>query len=251
MTTVPWKKAIVVGASSGIGEAIAEQLGKSGCHVALVARREAELKVVADRINERAGDAVATVHPNDVCDTALVAAVFREIVEEMGGLDVIFYASGYMPTIAPNEYDIEKDAQIIQVNAIGAVAWLNQAAHRFGQAKTGTIVGIGSVAGDRGRRGNPTYGAAKAFLETYLESLRNRLGSKGVNVVTIKPGPVATPMTAGLGKLPGMISAEEAATLIIAAAKDGVNVAYIPAKWKLIMTVIRAIPSPVFRYLKV
>lgn len=251
MITIPWNRAIVVGSSSGIGEEIASQLGAAGCRLALVARREAELKTVADRINAGAGDILASTYPHDVTDVDDVPALFKQIVSDLGGLDLIVYASGYMPKIGADEFSIEKDAAIIDVNVTGAVAWLNQAAHRFGQARTGTIVGIGSVAGDRGRRGSPVYGASKAFLDTYLEALRNRLAVKGVAVVTIKPGPVDTPMTQGLGKLPGIISADVAAAQIIQAAKDKVRVAYIPGKWKLIMGVIKAIPSPIFQHLKI
>jgi decaprenylphospho-beta-D-erythro-pentofuranosid-2-ulose 2-reductase len=240
-----------VGASSGIGEEIAEQLGRGGCHIALVARRQAELCVIADRINERAGSTLASVHAHDVADVAGIPGLFSTIVTEMGGLDIIFYTAGVMPRVEPTEYDSQKDALMIDVNVTGAVAWLNEAAHRFGQAKSGTIVGIGSVAGDRGRRGNPVYGASKAFLDTYLEALRNRLARLGVAVVTIKPGPVDTPMTKGLGKLPGMISVDYAATQIIAAARERVNVAYVPAQLKMIMGVIKAIPSPIFRYLNI
>ena len=251
MTPFPWSRAIVVGASSGIGEELANQLGAGGCRVALVARREAELASIADRINAAAGDKLATVYPHDVTDVDDVPVLFREIVGDLGGLDLIIYASGYMPKIASDEFSTEKDAVMIDVNITGAVAWLNQAAHRFGQARIGTIVGIGSVAGDRGRRGNPVYGATKAFLDTYLEALRNRLAVKGVSVVTIKPGPVDTPMTKGLGKLPGIITAPDAATQILAAAKNKTRVAYIPGKWKLIMGIIKMIPSPIFQFLNV
>ena len=106
------------------------------------------------------------------------------------------------------------------------------------------------MAGDRGRRGNPVYGATKAALNAYLESLRNRIERRGAFVVTVKPGPVDTPMTQGL-KMPGMISAEQAAAEILLAAKDKVRVAYVPGKWKPIMAVIRAIPAPIFKWLNI
>ncbi|MGO8671959.1 MAG: SDR family NAD(P)-dependent oxidoreductase [Capsulimonadaceae bacterium] len=251
MTNIRWKRAIIVGASSGIGEQIAMQLAAGGCQVALVARRGEELRRLAKQINARAERVAATCHPHDITCTSAVPALFQEIVAEMGGLDIIVHAAGIMPSVGPDEYDTAKDLDVVAVNVSGAIAWLNQAAHRFTCEGGGTIVGIGSVSGDRGRRGSPVYGASKAFLDTYLESLRNRLGRYGVSVVTIKPGPVATPMTAGLGKLPLMISAEEAATQIIAAAVDRAGTVYVPAKWKPIMGVIRAIPSPVFRMLKI
>ena len=89
-----------------------------------------------------------------------------------------------MPRVGPEEYDTEADAETIAANFTGAVAWLNEAAPRFAKAGAGTIVGISSVAGDRGRRGNPVYGATKAALNAYLESLRNRIEYKGAFVVT-------------------------------------------------------------------
>ena len=244
-----WKRAIIVGASSGIGEALARALGDDGCRVALVARREERLRALAQSLADgESGEPLVYVH--DVTDTDAVPALFETITGDLGGLDLIVYAAGVMPAVGPEEYDTRKDADTIAANFTGAVAWLNEAARRFEKAKAGTIVGISSVAGDRGRRGNPVYGATKAALNAYLESLRNRIERRGAFVVTIKPGPVDTPMTAGL-KVPGMISAEQAAAEILLAAKDKVRVAYVPAKWKPIMAVIRAIPAPIFKYLNI
>ncbi len=241
MTT--WKRAIVVGASSGMGEALARALAHDGSKVALVARRE-------DKLRALAGETDALFYVHDVTDTGSVPALFARITQDLGGLDLIIYAAGIMPQVGPAEYDTAKDAGTIAANFTGAVAWLNEAAPRFETAKHGTIVGISSVAGDRGRRGNPVYGATKAAFNAYLESLRNRIERKGAFVVTIKPGPVRTPMTAGLS-MPGMIEADQAAAEILAAAKDKVRVAYVPAKWKPIMGVIRAIPAPIFKYLNI
>jgi len=245
-----WKHAIIVGASSGIGEALARALIADGCRVALVARREDRLRALVQSLNADAGAVNALAYANDVTDTGTVPALFETITRDLGGLDLIIYAAGIMPAVGPEEYDTSKDAGIIAANFTGAVAWLNEAARRFEKAKTGTIVGISSVAGDRGRRGNPVYGATKAALNAYLESLRNRIERRGAFVVTIKPGPVDTPMTEGL-KVPGMISPERAAAEILLAAKDKVRVAYVPAKWKPIMAVIRAIPAPIFKHLNI
>lgn len=230
-----WKRAIVVGASSGIGQAVAQQLLEAGTQVACVSRR-----------GTCPPGGLAFAH--DVRDTEAVPALFAEMTQQLGGLDLIVYASGIMPKVAPDEYSTQKDADQIAVNLTGAIAWLNPAAARFAKARAGTIVGISSVAGDRGRRGNPVYGATKAALNAYLESLRNRIERTGAFVVTVKPGPVETPMTAGL-KMPGMIPADQAAREILAAAKSKVRIAYVPGKWRVIMTVIRAIPAPIFKYL--
>jgi decaprenylphospho-beta-D-erythro-pentofuranosid-2-ulose 2-reductase len=224
----PWRRAIVVGASSGIGEVIARRLVASGCQVALVSRNADRLAEIAEEINAGTGDApLARVYPHDVVCIHEVPALFSQITADLGGLDLIVYASGVMPALQADEYDIRKDVETIAVNFTGAVAWLNQAAPRFAQAKTGTIVGVSSVAADRGRRGYPVYGATKAAFDHYLEALRNRVGRRGVVVVAAKPGPVQTPMTRGRGKLKGIISADLCADLILAAARDKVEIAYI------------------------
>ncbi len=245
-----WKTAIIVGASSGIGEALARALVADGTKVALVARRLDKLQALASSLNGEASQLLALTYSHDVTQIASVAELFALITHDLGGLDLIIYAAGVMPRVEANEYDSAKDAEMIAANFTGAVAWLNEAARRFETAGTGTIVAISSVAGDRGRRGAPVYGATKAALNTYLESLRNRIERRGAVVVTIKPGPVDTPMTQGL-KMPGMISPERAAAEILLAAKDKVRVAYVPAKWKPIMAVIRAIPSPIFKWLNI
>ena len=245
-----WKQAIIVGASSGIGEALAKALTADGSRVALVARRQDKLLALAQALNEKAGEPLALTYAHDVTDTGSVPALFQTITHDLGGLDLIVYTAGIMPRVGHEEYSSQADAETIAANFTGAVTWLNEAAPRFAKAGAGTIIGISSVAGDRGRRGNPVYGATKAALNAYLESLRNRIEYKGAFVVTIKPGPVDTPMTHGL-KMPGMISPEQAAAEILLAAKDRVRVAYVPAKWKPIMAVIRAIPAPIFKWLKI
>jgi decaprenylphospho-beta-D-erythro-pentofuranosid-2-ulose 2-reductase len=250
MTLLPWKRAIIVGASSGIGEELARQLAASGCQVAVVARRMGALQTLAETVNAESATPLARAYAHDTRQTADVPILFDRIVQDLGGLDLIIYAAGIMPRLSHDEYDTEKDKAIIDVNFTGAVAWLNEAARRFEKMGAGTIIGISSVAGDRGRRGNTVYGATKAALNAYLESLRNRIERKGAFVVTVKPGPVDTPMTQGL-KMPGMVTAPQAAELILVAARDKVRVAYIPGKWRLIMAVIRAIPAPIFKWLPI
>jgi short-subunit dehydrogenase len=248
---IPWKSAIVVGASSGIGEALARRLAKDGCRVALVARRREELERLRDELNREVGKEIAIIAEHDVRERSEVSWLFQDLTKRLDGLDVIFYAAGIMPKVAEDEYDSEKDAAIMEINTIGAMAWLNQAAARFERTKRGTIVGISSIAGDRGRRGNPAYCTSKAALDTYLESLRNRLGRFGVKVTTIKPGFIDTEMTRGLPGLIWLISADRAAELIIAAARAGRNSAYIPGRWRFVGLVVRSIPSFIFRKLSI
>jgi NAD(P)-dependent dehydrogenase (short-subunit alcohol dehydrogenase family) len=249
--SLPWKHAIVIGASSGMGEAIARRLASEGCRVALIARRADALETVAAEINAAAGEARAFAVPHDVRDRDSVPALFQDVATRLGGLDVIFYTAGVQPRITEDEYDTSKDELIMEVNTLGAMAWFNQAATRFERTGSGTIVGISSIAGDRGRRGNPAYCTSKAALATYLEALRNRLSRHGVKVVTIKPGFVATSLTEGLPNLLWLISADEAAAQIIEAAKKGRVVAYVPAQWRLVGMVVKSIPSVLFRRLSI
>jgi NAD(P)-dependent dehydrogenase (short-subunit alcohol dehydrogenase family) len=247
-----FQQAIVVGASSGIGLALAQALARDGARVALVARRGDELDRACAMINTQ-GEQHALPYVHDVRQTDEVPALLQRIARDLGGFDLIIYAAGIMPKVAPDEYDTPKDRAIIATNLIGAMAWLNEAARHFAQTRSGVIVGISSVAGDRGRRGNPAYGASKAALTTYLEALRNRLSVRGVTVVTIKPGYVATPLLAGekLPKFLPVITPERAAQLILADIRQRHEVAYVPATWRPIMQLVRAIPSRLFRRLNI
>lgn len=246
MAKSEFKHALIVGASSGIGEALARRLAADGARVVVVARREAELRRVIGEINAEAGEerGIAVIH--DVRDAGDVPELFQEIAQRLGGLDLVVYAAGVLPKIEADEYNTDKDREMLDVNLSGAVAWLNPAAERFARLGRGTIVGIGSVAGDRGRCGNPVYCTSKAGLHTYLEALRNRVAKLGVRVVTIKPGFVDTAMTRGLDGLFWLITPDRAAEIILNAANRGTVTAYVPARWRLVMTVIRSIPSFIF-----
>jgi NAD(P)-dependent dehydrogenase (short-subunit alcohol dehydrogenase family) len=241
----PRGRALVVGASSGLGAALVRALVSDGYRVAALARRAGEL----ERLREKCGSERVLARAHDVRRPEEVPAVFEALVRELGGLDLVVYAAGIMPKIGPSEFDTATDAEILRVNTLGAIAWCNPAAEYFQAQRAGTIVGIGSIAGDRGRKGNPVYGASKAALHHYLEALRNRLHDYGVRVCTIRPGFVATPMTAGLGPLPGIVTAEAAARTIVRYARRGGGVRYVPLKWLFVSLVIRGIPSFVFRRL--
>lgn len=239
-----FEKAIVVGASSGIGRAIVERLAGEGARVVALARRKDRLDELADRFP---GRVLAMAHDVTAYDT--VEPAFLEATRWLGGLDLVVYASGVMPEVTPETYDFDKDRAMVEVNLLGAIAWLNLAALRFRGERRGTILGIGSVAGDRGRAGQPVYNATKAALACYLESLRNRLSRYGVRVVTVKPGPVQTEMTARL-HLRNAMSAERAAEIILRKAyKNGEH--YLKFSHRVIFFVIRAIPSPLFRRLRI
>jgi NAD(P)-dependent dehydrogenase (short-subunit alcohol dehydrogenase family) len=245
------KCAIVVGASSGIGEALARRLGRDGYRVALVARREEHLRKTADLINQASGQETAFVFPHDVRNFEEVPQLFERIFETLGGITHVFFAAGVMPEVEPQEYNFEKDRQMVEINLLGCIAWLNCAADLFNRLKGGVIVGVGSIAGDRGRKGQPIYNTSKGAQAIYLESLRNRLAEHdNVRVVTIKPGYVESSMTAGKGNLLWMISADEAARRIVAAGEKSRGTVYVPRRWRIVSWVLRSIPSFIFKRLE-
>jgi len=245
--SVSFQRAVVVGASSGIGEALARRLAAEGARVALVARRREELSRLQLEIQKAGGKADVYVH--DVTDTQAAPALFERIRAELGGIDLLVYAAGIMGGFEEGAYDFAQDRRTIEVNLLGAIAWGNLAAARFEAQRSGTLIGISSVAGDRGRRRIAAYSSSKAALSTYLEALRNRVGRYGVRVVTIKPGFVDTAMTRGRAGLFWLISADEAAARILELARRGATVAYVPRRWRLLMAVVRSIPSFLFRQL--
>ena len=237
------KGALVVGASSGIGAAVAQQLVADGYRVALVARRQAELYALCQQLNAGTDEPVAHAYTHDVRAYDQAPDVFSRIASDLSPLDLIIYAAGMMTTGTTGaEFQGERD--MIETNVIGAMRWLGLGADYLQQQGKGTLVAISSVAGDRGRPGNGAYMASKAALSSYLDSLRFRLSSQGVRVVTVKPGYVATPMTAGR-KLPKplTLSPEVAARRIVRASESGRSVAYVPGYWRPIMWLVRHLPS--------
>ncbi len=244
----PQPRAIVIGASSGIGAALTRKLVTEGYIVAALARRARQLQDVCAAANKNAaGRAIPYVH--DVTAYETIPALFQQITQEIGGLDVIAYVAGVQLPVGLHEYNFAKDEAMVKVNMLGAIAWLNEAAQRFERAGTGHIIGVSSIAGDRGRIGSPVYNASKAGLNTYLEALRNRLTRQGVTVTTIKPGFVDTVMLENAPKTFWVISPDEAAAQIYRALRWRLQTVYVPLRWTLVGLALHHIPSFLFRRL--
>ena len=244
----PRRKAVVVGASSGIGQALARRLAAEGFDLGLVARRQDALEALAAELQRREG-VVALAFIHDVRDTQDAPELLQTICRQLDGLDLFVYSAGVMYPQDAAAYDTGQDLETLEVNLSGAVAWINPVAQRFERAGGGHIVGIVSVAGARGRRALPAYSASKAGLATYLEAMRNRVSRAGVTVTTIHPGQVDTPMLAGAAQVRGPISVDRAAGLIWRAIRQHKQIAYVPWRWGVVALVIRSIPSALFRRL--
>ncbi len=242
-------RAVIVGASSGIGAALARKLAAEGHALALLGRRAERLENLADALNRAAGETVALAFSHDVTRYEEIPTLFQQIIRTLGGVDLVAYVAGVMPAVGPSEYNFAKDRQTVEVNLLGAMAWLDQAAVLFEAQGCGQIVGVSSIAGERGRVGNPPYHAAKAALTTYLESLRNRLTRQGVHVLTVKPGFVDTEMLAGAARTFWVISPDQAAEDIWKAIRRRRQVIFTPARWGLVALALHHIPSFIFRRL--
>ena len=243
----PQKRALLVGASSGIGAALARKLADEGYLVALLARRGELLEKLTNEINSKHGATRARYYVHDVTDYESIPTLLRQIMSDLGGLDTFIYNTGVSHMVGLKKYDFEKDRETTEVNFVGALAWLNPVAEMFQSLQSGQIVGVSSVAGERGRVGNPSYNASKAALTTYLEALRNRLTRYDVNVLTVKPGPVETDMITGVKGVLFPISAEQAAADIYKAMYKRKQEVYTSGRWRWIMLVVRNIPSFIFR----
>lgn len=245
------KRAIIVGASSGIGRALAQELAGQGHYLALIARREDLLGEICMQINNGNSQAQAKSYTHDVTHFDEVPTLFQEIARDLGGLDLFIFVAGHQEAMTFDEYDFQKDKAMVDVNLLGAMAWLSQAALRFERAKSGRICAVSSIAGDRGRRLNPGYNTSKAGLTTYMEALRNRVARYGVTVTTIKPGFVDTDLLVHATKKMWVVSAESAAQQISKAIRRKKQTVYVPGRWRYVMLVIKYMPSFIFRRMSI
>lgn len=238
---------LILGARSDMALAVARRFAALGHAIQLAARAPERLESERADIALR-GNVPVSLHAFDVLDTA----GFEAFLDGLPELPLIVVSAvGTMNEQHVNEGDIAAATLDIRSNFEGPALILGLVANRFAARGRGVIVGISSVAGDRGRATNYVYGAAKAGFTAWLSGLRNRLAAEGVHVVTVKPGFVATRMTEGMD-LPARLTAQpdEVARAIVTAVRRRRNVIYVRPVWRLIMAVIRAIPEPVFKRLK-
>jgi short-subunit dehydrogenase len=242
------KTVVIFGPTSAIARATAMGFAKQGHDIYLAGRDEEELKRIAADLVIRFNIKVY----QGLFEAEKIKAhtkCFDDIVKQVGEIAGVVIAFGYM-TNTTDMQKLENVQKLIAINFTGAASVLTICANYFELQKQGFIIGITSVAGDRGRQSNYVYGAAKAGLNVFLQGLRNRLYSSGVRVITVKPGFVDTAMTFGLPGLFLVASPDKIGQRIAASPKRKSDIIYLPWFWRYIMLIIKSIPEPIFKRLK-
>jgi len=243
------QKILIAGATSAIAEATARLYAASGSRLHLLGRNAARLKDIADDLRVR-GAVEVTTGLLDMNDVGAHAAAVENAIAALGEIDIVLVAHGTLPDQSACEDSVEVTLREFATNGTSTIAFVVAVVPHLLSRRAGTIAVISSVAGDRGRQSNYTYGAAKAAVTTFLSGLRQRLGRDGINVLTIKPGFVDTPMTAAFRKGALWAKPEAIAAGIERAIARRAGEAYLPRFWWIIMFVIRHVPEFIFRRLK-
>lgn len=243
------KKILIIGATSAIAEATCRLFSANNDQLYLLARDTQRLETIAKDLDIRGASAVE-YKTLDVTDEASIEPALAEAISSMQGIDVALIAHGSLPDQASCEKNYDTCLKELNINMISTIHILTELANTFENQGHGTIVAISSVAGDRGRQSNYVYGAAKGAVSIFMQGLRNRLSKSNVDVINIKPGFVDTPMTADFDKGALWAKPEDIAKGIIKAIEKRKNDVYLPSFWRLIMLIIKSIPEPIFKKLK-
>lgn len=240
---------LIVGATSGVAKPLARMLAEKEKNLFLAARNVDQLEVLAADVRTRSGVNVETGH-YDALETRDVDVFLDDVEKRTGALEGIVWAVGSLePEQRETEMNPEATRRAINVNFTAGALLLNAVALRMEQQKRGKIVVIGSVAGDRGRAKNYSYGAAKAGLHAFAQGLRQRLSKHKVQVLTIKPGFIDTKMYRSTGQSSGPLvaSPDKVAKDIMNGIELGRDVLYTPWFWRFILLIVRHIPAKIFK----
>jgi decaprenylphospho-beta-D-erythro-pentofuranosid-2-ulose 2-reductase len=236
-------KVLILGATSGIAEATARLYAAEGAAILLAGRNAIRLSRIAADLKLRGASQI------EIAEVDLVAAdaeaKLGEMTAVLGGADHVLIAYGIMADNSEAERNLDKAETMMTANFTSTARWALAVANLLERQGHGSLVVLGSPAGDRGRRKNYVYGASKAGVATLVQGIAHRFAGKGPRAVLVKPGPTATAMTAGMNQK-GMAAPEQVARAIRRAADKGGPIQYAPAKWRLIMRIVREIPSPIF-----
>jgi len=243
---------VIVGASSTIAEHCARLwASRPLTRLTLIGRSSARLQRVATDLAIRAPGVQLQCLSVDLLNPSAIAATSRRLAEE-GQIDQVLIAHGDLPQQRECQQYLSLSEQALLVNGISPALWAEAFAGHLQQVNHGRLAVIGSVAGDRGRRSNYVYGAAKGLLERYVQGLQHRFAGTAVKVTLIKPGPTDTTMTAHLrAQGQSLASPEHVARRIVDAMQRGQLVCYAPARWRWIMAVLVALPTRIFHRLDI
>ncbi len=246
------KRIVIIGATSAIAEHCARLwLEKQPADLTLVGRDAQRIERVATDLKVRSPESEIRVIQAEFLDPETIDATAGYIVKS-GRVDIVLIAHGSLPEQTECQNDLQYCRDALEINGISPVLYAEAFAKEMEKANHGTIALIGSVAGDRGRKSNYVYGAAKGLVTRYAQGLQHRFAGSGVKVVLIKPGPTDTPMTAHLkGKGANLASVESVAKQIVDAIDTGKPLVYTPRKWRLIMSIIQHLPRVVFNKLEI
>lgn len=241
------KRIVIVGATSAIAEHCARNwVTEPGVELTLVCRTRAKAEQIAADLQVRGPEAVIRIVEADFIEANAIRALVDSIARK-GALDTVLIAHGSLPDQARCQQDLGAADEALTVNGISPVLFAEAFAGHMAGANHGTLGIIGSVAGDRGRKSNYVYGAAKGLVTRYAQGLQHRLANTKVKVSLIKPGPTATPMTAHMTAQAGkMAKVDDVAKCITDGMRAGKPEIYAPGKWAVIMMVIRHLPRVVF-----
>jgi decaprenylphospho-beta-D-erythro-pentofuranosid-2-ulose 2-reductase len=243
------RRVLIIGATSAIAAETARVFAAYGARLFLTGRHSERLDAMAADLRVRGAAQVETALL-EVTDIARHRDVVEAAFATLGGVDVVLIAHGTLPDQRRCEESVADTLAALEVNLTATIALLTLVANRFEAARHGCIAVITSVAGDRGRQSNYVYGAAKGGVDRFLEGLRNRLFRSGIGVITIKPGFVDTPMTAGVAKNVLFTSPRRVGRAIYRAIEARRNVVYIPWFWRPIMFLVTALPESIFQRLR-
>jgi decaprenylphospho-beta-D-erythro-pentofuranosid-2-ulose 2-reductase len=243
------QRILIVGATSAIAEATARLFAARGDALMLAGRSGPRLQAIAEDLVVR-GAKHADTFIFDARAYERIPALLQAATERLGGLDAALIAHGTLSDQIACQRSVERLREEFDVNALSVMALCTDLASQLESQGRGVIAVISSVAGDRGRRSNYVYGSAKAAVTAFTSGLRQRLYSKGVRVVTIKPGFVDTPMTAAFKKGALWATPASVAAAIVRAMDGGKSVIYTPWFWRPIMWIIRSVPESLFRRLR-
>ena len=236
---------LIIGATSAIAEATARQFAGRGTTLHLLARNAERLASMREDLLQRGAAAVSWAQL-DANDIQRHEAILSAAQKTLGKIDVVLIAHGTLSDQARCEASVTETLQEINTNALSSIALLTALANTLQAQGNGCLAVISSVAGDRGRQSNYVYGSAKAMLSTFMQGLRHRLHGDGIQVLTIKPGFVNSPMTAAFDKGPLWAEPDTIASGIVKAIDHGKQEVYLPFFWRYIMLLIRHVPERLF-----